>query len=493
MHDDFVRIGDDKDKTLPALPAGFEWSKEIWGIRLGEWTGFYRPLNLGLFYTTTEFLGQWLDENGIKADLFDCLLRDRFIIRTGEEMDRIELEGLQKSARRGKFRFICILPTTRCAFQCSYCHQRPKDGIGSTLTSDDFRRCISKCAELCAETPPPIDVLLYGGEPLSAFEMSREIIDTIRRENVFGKTTRLTLTTSGAGLNEARASYLAGNDVFTIVSIDGPAKFNNKVRTGGLDAYETAERALKLLKNHDCRVGLSITIGKHNFENIEECVEYLIKEFQPRDIGLNAFLHWVNGKPNPYQIDAEEAFRAVIQGFTIAQKHGVYAEQPFRRLKPFAYRKPLLKDCSAPGERLVIAPGGAMGFCDSCYPGKKDFYKPEEFPGYESGEYAKWASLSGMEMSVCRECPAMTVCGGACRFDAYSSTGKLDGCDAARGGFERKFLRWMIEEAFKRKHTQDDYYIPTMEDRESIWKNIEIKYENLPFTAGSYSMLNREC
>lgn len=488
MHDDFFSLEDGENLSLPTLPEGYEWSGNLWGLKSEGWMALYRPLNLGLGFVRLRSTDTSVDTFDLEEDLFGFLLKEKFVNMCGSNTDNSELQILQAEARRGKFRFICILPTTKCAFQCSYCHQKPRGGSGSTLTSVELRRCLAKCGELCAETPPPIDILLYGGEPLTAFDLTKEAIDIVKSEDIFRKNVRVTLTTSGYGLNNARADFLAENDVFVIVSIDGLPEYNDAVRTGKTSAYRTAEKALGILQKHNCRIGLSITVGKHNADNIEESVEHLILKFRPRDIGLNAFLHWVDGKPNPYQIDGEKAFKAVIAGFKTARKYGVYAEQPFRRMKPFAYRKPLLKDCSAPGERLVIAPGGVMGFCDSCYPSGKDFYTPKEFPDYDSADYSKWAGLSAVEMKTCRECPAMTVCGGACRFDAYSSTGTLDGCDSERGKFERKFLRWMIEETFKQKHTDSEYYIPTIEDRENIWKNIEIKYENQPFTAGSYGI-----
>ncbi|MBC8205369.1 MAG: SPASM domain-containing protein [FCB group bacterium] len=165
----------------------------------------------------------------------------------------------------------------------------------------------------------------------------------------------------------------------------------------------------------------------------------------------------------------------------------MYAEQPFRRLKPFAFRKPLLKDCSSPGERLVLAPGGLMGFCDSCYPTGEHFYPIEDFPGYDSVEYETWVKLSSPEMPDCRECPAMTVCGGACRYDAYRASGRWDGVDPERCKFERAFLNHLIWDLFDKTGIHSEpVFVPQDADRAVLFGNVSLKEENQPFIAGSY-------
>jgi radical SAM protein with 4Fe4S-binding SPASM domain len=230
-----------------------------------------------------------------------------------------------------------------------------------------------------------------------------------------------------------------------------------------------------------------VTLGTHNADDFARNVEYLLQKFHPDDIGLNAWLHRIDTDPNPYQIPGHKALEALIEGFKVSRKYGVYAEQPFRRLKPFVYRRPLLKDCSAPGERLVLTPGGLMGFCDSCYPQNRWFYPRDEFPGMGHPDLALWSGLSAPEMPECRLCPAMTVCGGACRYDAYKASGRLDGVDPERCEFERGFLTWMIWQLFEQtKRNASDWRLPDEADRFRLLENVALTDQNQPFTAGSY-------
>ena len=84
----------------------------------------------------------------------------------------------------------------------------------------------------------------------------------------------------------------------------------------------------------------------------------------------------------------------------------------------------------------------------------------------------------------------MTVCGGACRYDAFTASGRLDGTDPERCRFELAFLRWMIWELFDQANIPGNarYYIPQDEERMKLFGNVSPGVNNQPFTAGSYSV-----
>jgi radical SAM protein with 4Fe4S-binding SPASM domain len=426
------------------------------------------------------------DDNSCKA-LLEGLIQERFLVSQTED-EACEHNRLIAAAQAGKFRFICILPTTACSLKCRYCHQNLPDTTPQTMTRTELIQGLKICALRCSDDSKPVDVLLYGGEPLGAFHLTEEVLEATRPGGLFRQPVRVTFTTSGVGMTSRKAEILAGRDIFVIISVDASPQVNDGVRVlPAGSAYQAAEHAYHMLKEKGCRLGLSVTMGRHNLDAFTGEVEYLLQRFQPDDIGLNAFLHRRSGQVNPYQVGSEEALAALIEGFNLTRAHGVYAEQPFRRLKPFVYRKPLLKDCSAPGERLVLTPGGLMGFCDSCYPQRSWFYPHDKFPEEDHADYRLWSNLSSPQMPECRQCPCMTVCGGACRFDAYQASGRLDGVDPERCRFERGFLNWMIWQLFDRTKAVDTFWmVPTDGDREKLMDNVALSASNQPFTAGSY-------
>lgn len=493
MHDDFLGIREYiTGGGLLQLPDGYEWAEGSFVSVSGGWAAVYRPLNLGLAYISRDaFLAGESALSDRDGSIFKKFLDEGIIQSSGSSKNEEILGNLRRQADSGVFRFICILPTNRCEMKCAYCHQRVKPQEQRDMTPEEVRRGMQKCAELCSDISKPADILIYGGEPLLNFPATEEVFRLARgTDNIFRQEVRLAFTTSGWGMTGRQAKVLAEHDVFVIVSVDGSSEINDSIRKSKEEpaSFAAAARAIRLLKAEGCRTGISVTIGKHNFADIGRQVEYLISEFQPQDIGLNTFLHPVNGRSNPYQLEWREAYEALLAGFRAARQYGVYAEQPFRRLKPFVNRKPLLKDCSSPGERLVLVPGGKIGFCDSCYPAGEYFYDVEDFPGMCAEDYAKWRRLSAVKMPECSRCPAMTVCGGACRFDAYQASGRLDGVEMNRCRFERGFLRFMIWELFSLLNCKDEgILIPDDEDRRKLIENFAMGMENQPFLAGTYS------
>jgi len=453
---------------------------------MGGWIGLYRPLNLALIYFRND-----KGHNPPGEKLIDQLREEHFWIPENSHIDGEEHSILIKKAHSGGFRFICILPTSDCDFKCAYCHQRISNEYKPYMTMTEVTSGMTKCAELCTDKDRPLDILIYGGEPLKAFSLTEKIIDlSCGKNRIFRQNVRLSFTTSGYGMQKYQADLLSENDVFVILSLDSPQVINDRVRycRSGESSYEIALTAYQMLKKAGCRVGLSVTIGRHNHDNFADNLSRLFDDFHPDDIGLNAFLHPITGRQNPYQINPEEAFEAFISGLEITGRCGIFAEQPFRRLKPFIHRNPLLKDCSSPGERIVLVPGGKIGYCDSCNTTNEYFYPPEDFSPEKSNHgYQLWSSLSSPEMPECRKCPAMTVCGGACRYDAYKESGKLDGVSKNRCLFERMLLGWMIWELHKLTcDDHKDYYVPSMRDREKLMNQVKPGERNQPFTAGSY-------
>ena len=488
MHHDFFRMKDAVSGLPEVISVRLCWSEYAWGIRFGDWLAVYRSLDLSLIFINLNVIK---NSSWVSSEAEDRLNEElESLGMTGNHHDKEELDRLKNCASSGGFRFICVLPTSKCSLKCAYCHQKSRSA-GKDTTSDDLQRGLKRCAELISTDNEFIDLLIYGGEPLNAFGIVTELLETVKKKGLFAKPVRISLTTSGWGMTGARAQYLSENNVFTIISLDGSPKTNDNVRKtcNGTSSFLIAERAFEMLKSRGSRVGLSVTIGKHNADSFEEELKYLLDRMKPNDIGLNAFLHPVEDIPNLYQVESKQAFDTLLRGIELTKVYGIYAEQPMRRLRPFVFRRPLLKDCSSPGERLVLAPGGLMGFCDSFFPSKEHFYDIDDFPSHNSQEYRRWQKLSSVEMPACSRCPAMTVCGGACRFDAFKASGKLDGVDSLRCEFELSFLSKIIWNLFRecgQMHSQP-YFIPKDSDRRKLMGAIDLSINNQPFIAGSYS------
>ena len=474
-------------KRLKRLLSGREISPAVWACQKNRWLALFKPLNLGIVYLNLPEI-EAAKSREINQAVFAALSAASMLADAAKEQS--ELESLKLAARKGSFRFICVMPTIQCHLKCAYCHQSVRSYPSSSMTLRQIDQSLRKCAELCGNDHEFIDILFYGGEPMMAFHLTETIVKTVKHNRLFKLPVRFSFTTSGYKMTTSAADFLARHNVFVIVSLDGSPQTNDKVRKQKDDSsFDTAKRAFDILRNRKCRLGLSFTIGKHNHQVIEDELHYLLKTMHPDDIGLNAFLHPIGDKKNPYQINAQEAFNSFLQGVEIVKSYGIYAEQPMRRLRPFVFRKPLLKDCSAPGERLVLVPGGMIGFCDSFYFEGKYYYPINDFPDHSHPDYQMWNNLSSVEMPLCSLCPAMTVCGGACRYDAYKASGTLHSADPMRCIFELDFLHWMIWELFSLSGNGNKlpYFLPTPAERRLLLGKMDLHADKQPFTAGTYA------
>ena len=334
----------------------------------------------------------------------------------------------------------CMFLTTRCPRGCGYCFLQGVPPGDMTISEID--------AGLDILGSGPADLLLYGGEPFLRPDL---VIHTIQRIRGSGAGINLVVATGGVPTELSLARELAAEHAFIIVSIDGPPRVHNEARSlrSGGSSFEDAEKAFHLFRDAGCRVGISVTVTKNSIATVREDFQWLIEHFHPDDMGLNHWLHPLKGgRANPLQATGSGILEAVISCMELAIDRGMYIEQLARRVRPFVRKTPRLKDCASAGGRLVQIPGRVCGTCD-CMTVCGDHGVPLENTGELAGLLTSFRDLSPVNFPDCLACPALTLCGGGCRYDAYHASGDLRGRWSARCDFELKFLEWMIDRSVR--------------------------------------------
>lgn len=331
--------------------------------------------------------------------------------------------------------------TTACPRECTYCF------LAGAGAQDMTEAEIDRALQLTG--PGPADLLLYGGEPLVRPDLVRHTLERVRAS---GADLNVLLATGGRPVDAALAEELASAEAFIIVSMDGPPEVHNALRPmrGGGDSFAGAEATFALLREAGCRVGISMTLTESSTAVALESFLWLMERFEPDDMGLNPWLHPLpGGLPNPHQVSGRQALAAVTACMSEAIDRGMYVEQLARRTRPFANRSPRLKDCAVAGGRLVAAPGGRAGICD-CRTSCGGQYVPLEDGAALRSMMREALTLSPVFFADCIGCPALSICGGGCRYDALHASGDIRGRRPERCAFERGFLAWMIGRAVKR-------------------------------------------
>lgn len=332
----------------------------------------------------------------------------------------------------------CLFLTTRCARRCGYCFLQGVQREDMSTTEID--------AGLELIGTGPADLLLYGGEPFLRPDL---ILHVLRRVRSSGADINLSAATGGVPVDPSLAGELASAGAFIIVSIDGPPDVHNSARPliSGEDSFEKAFDSFHLFRNAGCRVGISVTVTKRNIETVREDFLWLMDHFEPDDMGLNPWLHPLKGgRINPMQATGPGILKTVVSCMETAIDRGMYIEQLARRVRPFVRRTPRLKDCASAGGRLVQVPGGIAGTCDCMTVCGDHGVNLEDTDGLRD-LLTLLRDMSPVNFPACMGCPALALCGGGCRYDAYHASGVLNGVRTERCSFEREFLRWMIEKS----------------------------------------------
>ena len=334
----------------------------------------------------------------------------------------------------------CMFLTTRCPRNCGYCFLQGVSPGDMTFSEID--------AGLDIIGSGPADLLLYGGEPFLRPDLVKYTMDRIRES---GASINLVIATGGVSVQPSLARELAAEDVFIIVSIDGPPGVHNRARPlhSRGNSFKEAEKAFHLFKDAGCRVGISVTVTKNSIATVREDFQWLMEYFKPDDMGLNPWLHPLKGGGiNPLQASGPGILEAVTSCMELAISRGMYIEQLARRVRPFVRKTPRLKDCASAGGRLVQIPGGVCGTCD-CMTVCGDHGVALKNTGELADLLTSFRDLSPVNFPECISCSALTLCGGGCRYDAYHASGNLKGRWPLRCDYEQEFLEWMIHRSVK--------------------------------------------
>lgn len=409
-----------------------------------------------------------------------------------------KIKELRAQVKKNQIKMLTIILTTKCNFACKYCHLKNikhKSGIhgyGTTISERQIRQGLEIYARYSSMSNGPKDILLYGGEPLLAKERIKFIINYLKMHKTdFNGKINIILITNGSLMDRDFARFLKENAIFVIISLDGGKKENDlaRVTKSNEGTFKLVERALKILKQGENKFGISITVGKHNVNSIQDSLINILNRFKPYDFGLNSCFHTINGKKNDYQADSGEAAKVLIKCFKTAIQKGFYAEQLFRRIRPFILKRPRLKDCSSCGGRLVLTPYGTMGFCDSFAYTNEYCTRIEAFDLFNNEDYNLFKNISPVNNEGCLSCPSVTICGGGCRYDAYYQSGSITGLDAYRCEQANVILEWLIWELYNliddKTKKSCSIISPTDRERRMLAGNIKTMDEDIPMSTSN--------
>lgn len=308
--------------------------------------------------------------------------------------------------------------TNRCNLECLHCRgmaSRELDG-----------KTVLKVAQQIPSLKPGW-VIIEGGEPLLREELF-EVIEIITQSKV-----KVYLIINGMLLDDNIARKLAKLNVHLMISIDGADRESyEEIRRGA--SFKKLKRSVEIANEYKILDACPVTIGKHNYNQIDKIFEFA------KEIGYKKII-FLGLKPckdyKKYALSGEEYDKISLSVVKHQKEYkmDVYLDEPF--FKPFLKEHNI--DYSVNPENGIVVPDVSR-----CIFGSYIFIetngdiKPCTFAPLVCGNVGEktlneiWEDMQGSELikkiedfstrqGPCRSCKYLDECGG-CRSRTFNLT-----------------------------------------------------------------------
>jgi uncharacterized protein len=407
-----------------------------------------------------------------------------------------EFASRQRRIFTPSFKQLYLVVAEGCNFKCKYCRQITHGQPSSRIMSrGETKKYIDWFFHLSKNEPRGI--VFYGGEPLLNKKVLLDAVAYIRKKEVklnLGKPIDLTVITNGTNIDKDSARQLKRLQVYIIISIDGRKKEHDKLRVykNHRGTFNDVLRGYQIYRSAGCRIGISCTIGSHNFNRLGSVFDYFAQELKPVNVGIN-LPHDDYDNPLNKGMDFKEFCNYVFKIFEKSIKNNLYIEHIMRKLILLFREEIKINDCAACGGRLVILPGGEMGICEGAI-GLGDFF-------FNKVKYVRkmskaWFLASPLFDKKCHKCLALGLCGGGCPFDGYLLAKKIGHRDERKCYFIKSIVEWGLYSFYvinKPKIRQAKIWAPNTEEEEVFLQKLKARRIKLPLRSSvEYGVIKKQ-
>lgn len=380
--------------------------------------------------------------------------------------------------------------TPQCNHNCIHCYNywRAKDEpVDAPL--DDMTEIARKIARLY-----PTHVTITGGEPLLRFNEIRKIVPVLKQSEC----THISINTNAALVTDNIASFLAENDVSAFVSLPCGVSDICDAITSTPGSFQRISRGIQTLVNHNVKVAVNMVVSNLNKNKVYDTAYYA-----SAILGVRHFF----ASPVSSPINAGEEFRMYklsrddlneLANTMIAISKELRMKAQFSVSLPyctfttqaqsdaFSY----IKHCTAGRFAYAV---DYVGDVKACPRDSKKYGNILREPFEEIWmKMEEWRDKSLIPIE-CKQCKSEQVCGGGCRLEGCSNSGRRDLLDE-RANLEFAPLKFDRKiEAYPYDDNQKFYVNPrTHRIKEKVGIRINVGTEFLYITPKLNSFLSNE-
>lgn len=410
-------------------------------------------VNSGSVHVVDNLVYDLLDEESLRKDEelikgFKDKYSEEEIKEALEDIKELRREGLLYSmdlyediARNHEgdsyIKALCLNIIHDCNLRCKYCFADEGEyhGKRKPMSVEVGKKAIDFVIEKSGPRKN-IEVDLFGGEPLMAFDAIREIVDYAReQEKIHNKNIRFTMTTNATLLNDEKMEYLDKNMGNIVLSIDGRKSVNDKVRirVDGSGSYDSILPKIKAMVDKRDKSKQYYARGTFTRENTDFFQDVLALANEGFDeISIEPVV-----LPDEHELSLREEDLPVIY----EQYDSLYKEMLKRHKEgnsfkfyhfnidlqggPCVYKR--ISGCGAGHEYVAITPDGDIYPCHQ-FVGNEDFLLGNIFDGGEINKDLsnKFKKAHIYNKPKCDKCWAKFYCSGGCQANNFNFNGDMN-------------------------------------------------------------------
>lgn len=330
---------------------------------------------------------------------------------------------------------IVLNVNTGCNLACTYCYKEDltTPAKGEKMAFDTARKAVELLiGQAVAAGRERINIVYFGGEPLSNMPLIREVTDWVlpvaARQ---GLAVDFSLTTNATLLTEALVDWFDTHRFALTVSMDGPKALHdvNRLTVGGKGTYDVvAGKVRMLLARYRSRpVGARVTLTR-GVADVIAIHDHLINDLGFAEVGFGPA---TSGPISVFNLDAEALKRAFEDMKTLGRR---YVEAACRGENiGFSNMHQLLTDI-AQGTKKAVPCGAGLGMLAVDKAG--DLHLCHRFVGSNQPTYGNVDT--GIDVPKlgafiekaqdrseygCKTCRIRSICAGGCYHEAYARQG----------------------------------------------------------------------
>lgn len=409
-------------------------------------------VNTGSLHIVDELVYDLLDENTLRNEEeligeFSKKYSKEDILEAIDDIKELKKEGLLYSIdlyenialndkSQSYIKAVCLNIIHDCNLRCKYCFADEGEykGKRKMMSVEVGKKAIDY---VLAKSGPRknIEIDLFGGEPLMAFNNIKEIVDYGRQqEKIYNKNIRFTMTTNATLLDEEKMEYLDKNMGNIVLSIDGRKEVNDKVRVrrDGSGSYDSILPKIKEMvskRDKSKQYYVRGTFTRENTDFFNDVLALANEGFE--EISIEPVV-----LPDEHDLSLREEDLETIYG----QYDKLYDEMLKRHKEgngfkfyhfnidlkggPCVYKR--ISGCGAGHEYVAITPDGEVYPCHQ-FVGNKDFLLDNIYNENFNNELSKdFRKAHIYNKPKCKECWARFYCSGGCQANNFNFNGDMN-------------------------------------------------------------------